>query len=35
MNTGVRKSNLRGSENKKNVIVWDVRSISNGKCTTS
>ena len=35
MNTRVRKRNLRGSKNKKNVIVRDVRSISSGAYTNS
>ena len=35
MNTRVKKHNLRGSRNKMNVIVWDVRSISGGTYTTS
>ena len=35
MNIGVRKRNLRGSENKKNVIVRGVRFISSGTYTTS
>ena len=35
MNTRVRKHNLRGSKNKMNLIVRDVRSISSGTYTTS
>ena len=35
MNTRVRKHNLKGSKNKMNAIVWDVRSISSGTFTTS